>query len=235
VHGGIQHKLKIDIKYIDSEDINAKNAEKILTQVDAILVPGGFGIRGIEGMIATVEYARKNHIPYLGICLGMQVAVIEYARNVLKLNGANSTEFDTKTNHPVIGLIHEWIDSEGAVEKRNENSDLGGTMRLGSQECYLSNNSLTSSLYGKKVILERHRHRYEVNNNYVEQIESAGLSIVGKSRDKNLVEVVELSEHPWYVGCQFHPEFTSNPRDGHPLFSGFIEAANDHKLNRERL
>ena len=235
VHGGIQHKLKIDIKYIDSEDINAKNAEKILTQVDAILVPGGFGIRGIEGMIATVEYARKNHIPYLGICLGMQVAVIEYARNVLKLNGANSTEFDAKTNHPVIGLIHEWIDSEGAVEKRNENSDLGGTMRLGSQECYLSNNSLTSSLYGKKVILERHRHRYEVNNNYLEQIESAGLSIVGKSRDKNLVEVVELSEHPWYVGCQFHPEFTSNPRDGHPLFSGFIEAANDHKLSRERL
>ena len=235
VHGGIQHKLKIDIKYIDSEDINAKNAEKILTQVDAILVPGGFGIRGIEGMIATVEYARKNHIPYLGICLGMQVAVIEYARNVLKLNGANSTEFDTKTNHPVIGLIHEWIDSEGAVEKRNENSDLGGTMRLGSQECYLSNNSLTSSLYGKKVILERHRHRYEVNNNYLEQIESAGLSIVGKSRDKNLVEVVELSEHPWYVGCQFHPEFTSNPRDGHPLFSGFIEAANYHKLTRKRL
>ena len=235
VHGGIQHKLKIDIKYIDSEDINAKNAEKILTQVDAILVPGGFGIRGIEGMIATVEYARKNLIPYLGICLGMQVAVIEYARNVLKLTGANSTEFDTNTKHPVIGLIHEWIDSEGAVEKRNENSDLGGTMRLGSQECYLSNNSLTSSLYGKKVILERHRHRYEVNNNYLEQIESAGLSIVGKSRDKNLVEVVELSEHPWYVGCQFHPEFTSNPRDGHPLFSGFIEAANNHKLTRKRL
>ena len=235
VHGGIQHKLKIDIKYIDSEDINAKNAEKILTQVDAILVPGGFGIRGIEGMIASVEYARKNHIPYLGICLGMQVAVIEYARNVLKLTGANSTEFDTNTKHPVIGLIHEWIDSEGAVEKRNENSDLGGTMRLGSQECYLSNNSLTSSLYGKKVILERHRHRYEVNNNYLEQIESAGLSVVGKSRDKNLVEVVELSEHPWYVGCQFHPEFTSNPRDGHPLFSGFIEAANYHKLTRKRL
>ena len=203
--------------------------------MDAVLIPGGFGLRGIEGMIIAAEYARVNKIPYLGICLGMQVAIIEYARNVLKLKGANSSEFDINTSHPVIGLIHEWIDSEGIIEKRDENSDLGGTMRLGSQECLLSSNSITSSLYGKKVIKERHRHRYEVNNNYLERIESAGLNIVGKSKDKNLVEVVELDEHPWYVGCQFHPEFTSNPRDGHPLFKGFIQAANDHKLTREDL
>ena len=235
VHGGIQHELKTNIKYLDSENINLKNVKQRLDEMDAVLIPGGFGLRGIEGMIIAAEYARVNKIPYLGICLGMQVAIIEYARNVLKLKGANSSEFDINTSHPVIGLIHEWIDSEGIIEKRDENSDLGGTMRLGSQECLLSSNSITSSLYGKKVIKERHRHRYEVNNNYLERIESAGLNIVGKSKDKNLVEVVELDEHPWYVGCQFHPEFTSNPRDGHPLFKGFIQAANDHKLTREDL
>ena len=162
----------------------------------------------------------------------MQVAVIEYARNVLKLSGAHSSEFDNKTSHPVIGLISEWMDSKGEIEKRDENSDLGGTMRLGSQECLLSGNSLTSSLYGKNVIQERHRHRYEVNNNYLDQMESAGLNIVGKSRDKNLVEVVEINEHPWFIGCQFHPEFTSNPIDGHPLFKGFIDAANKQKQSR---
>ena len=232
VHGGIQHELKININYLDSEIIEPNNVNKVLNGVDAILVPGGFGHRGIEGMITTAEYARENKIPYLGICLGMQVAVIEFARNVLKLKDANSSEFDNKTNHPVIGLIHEWMDSDGEIEKRDENSDLGGTMRLGSQECLLSGNSLTSSLYGQSSIHERHRHRYEVNNHYVEQIESAGLNIAGKSKDKNLVEVIEINEHPWFVGCQFHPEFTSNPRDGHPLFKGFIEAANNQKQNR---
>jgi CTP synthase len=232
IHGGIQHELKTNIKYVDSESIEEANAERLLNQVDAILVPGGFGLRGIEGMIVAAEYARKNLVPYLGICLGMQVAVIEYARNVLNLKKANSSEFDNLTNHPVIGLIHEWIDSEGVIEKRDKNSDLGGTMRLGSQECFLSKNSLTSSLYGKQLIRERHRHRYEVNNNYLEQIESSGLRIVGKSKDKNLVEVVEIENHPWFVGCQFHPEFTSNPREGHPLFKGFIAAANAHRLTR---
>jgi CTP synthase len=232
VHGGIQHELKININYLDSETIEPNNVNKVLNGVDAILVPGGFGHRGIEGMITTAEYARENKIPYLGICLGMQVAVIEFARNVLKLKDANSSEFDSNTNHPVIGLIHEWMDSDGEIEKRNESSDLGGTMRLGSQECLLSGNSLTSSLYGQNTIFERHRHRYEVNNYYVEQIESAGLNIAGKSKDKNLVEVIEINEHPWFVGCQFHPEFTSNPRDGHPLFNGFVEAANNQKQNR---
>ena len=232
IHGGIQHELKTNIKYVDSESIEEANAERLLDQVDAILVPGGFGLRGIEGMIVAAEYARKNLVPYLGICLGMQVAVIEYARNVLNLKKANSSEFDNLTKHPVIGLIHEWIDSEGVIEKRDKNSDLGGTMRLGAQECFLSKNSLTSSLYGKQLIRERHRHRYEVNNNYLEQIESSGLRIVGKSKDKNLVEVVEIENHPWFVGCQFHPEFTSNPREGHPLFKGFIAAANAHRLTR---
>ena len=230
IHGGIQHELKTNIKYVDSESIEEANAERLLGQVDAILVPGGFGLRGIEGMIVAAEYARKNLIPYLGICLGMQVAVIEYARNVLNLKKANSSEFDNLTKYPVIGLIHEWIDSEGVIEKRDKNSDLGGSMRLGSQECFLSKNSLTRSLYGKQLIRERHRHRYEVNNNYLDQIESSGLRIVGKSKDKNLVEVVEIENHPWFVGCQFHPEFTSNPREGHPLFKGFIAAANAHRL-----
>ena len=232
VHGGIQHELKINIKYVDSENIDTENAEQELSNVDAILIPGGFGVRGIEGMIIAAEYARRKHIPYLGICLGMQVAVIEYARNVLKLKKANSSEFDSGTRHPVVGLIHEWIDAGGAIKKRDKNSNLGGTMRLGAQECLLSGNSLTCSLYGKQVIKERHRHRYEVNNNYLKQIESAGLTIAGKSKDKNLVEVVEIEDHPWYVGCQFHPEFTSNPREGHPLFKGFIEAANEYKLKR---
>ena len=232
VHGGIQHELKININYLDSENIKPNNVNTILKGVDAILVPGGFGHRGIEGMIIAAEYARENMIPYLGICLGMQVAIIEFARNVLNLKEANSSEFDKETSHPVVGLINEWMDSDGFIEKRDENSDLGGTMRLGSQECLLSGNSITSSLYGESSIQERHRHRYEVNNHYVEEIESAGLNIVGKSKDKNLVEVIEMSEHPWFIGCQFHPEFTSNPRDGHPLFKGFIDAANNQKQNR---
>jgi len=228
-HGGLKNSLKVDIRYVDSELINARNAKSLLKGSHAILVPGGFGERGIEGMIAAVKYARINKIPYLGICLGLQIAVIEYARNVVGLKGANSTEFDRETKHPVIGLISEWMDYEGAIEKRDENSDLGGTMRLGAQECLLDKDSLSRSLYNKAKILERHRHRYEVNNNYLDMLISSGMKVAGRSKDRSLVEVVELNKHPWFVGCQFHPEFTSNPRAGHPLFSGFIKAAKKYK------
>ena len=227
VHGGIQQELKVQIKYVDSELLESSDVKEILENSDAILVPGGFGERGIEGMIAAARYARENKIPYLGICLGMQVAVIEYARNVLGLKDAHSSEFSKESHNPVIGLIHEWIDSNGKLEKRDEDSELGGTMRLGGQQCLLSKGSLTENLYGSKKIYERHRHRYEVNNNYVEQLISSGMNVAGRSEDKNLVEVVELKDHPWFIGCQFHPEFTSNPREGHPLFKGFIKAAKD--------
>jgi len=226
-HGGLQHKLKILINYVDSEALTREDIFDKLGDSDAILVPGGFGERGIEGMIFAVQYARENKIPYLGICLGLQIAVIEFARNVLGLKSANSTEFDKDSADPVIGLIHEWIGSDGGLETRDENSDLGGTMRLGSQDCLLSASSITKTLYSKGVIRERHRHRYEVNNHYVENLEASGLNVVGRSKHKNLVEVIEIKEHPWFVACQFHPEFTSNPREGHPLFSGFIEAAKD--------
>ena len=227
VHGGIQQELKVEIKYVDSELLESSDVKEILENSDAILVPGGFGERGIEGMIAAARYARENKIPYLGICLGMQVAVIEYARNVLGLKDAHSSEFNKESHNPVIGLIHEWIDSNGKLEKRDEDSELGGTMRLGGQQCLLSKGSLTENLYGSKKIYERHRHRYEVNNNYVEQLISSGMDVAGRSEDNNLVEVVELKDHPWFIGCQFHPEFTSNPREGHPLFKGFIKAAKD--------
>ena len=227
VHGGIQQELKVEIKYVDSELLESSDVKEILENSDAILVPGGFGERGIEGMIAAARYARENKIPYLGICLGMQVAVIEYARNVLGLKDAHSSEFSKESHNPVIGLIHEWIDSNGKLEKRDEDSELGGTMRLGGQQCLLSKGSLTENLYGSKKIYERHRHRYEVNNNYVEQLISSGMDVAGRSEDNNLVEVVELKDHPWFIGCQFHPEFTSNPREGHPLFKGFIKAAKD--------
>ena len=227
VHGGIQQELKVEIKYVDSELLESSDVKEILENSDAILVPGGFGERGIEGMIAAARYARENKIPYLGICLGMQVAVIEYARNVLGLKDAHSSEFNKESHNPVIGLIHEWIDSNGKLEKRDEDSELGGTMRLGGQQCLLSKGSLTENLYGSKKIYERHRHRYEVINNYVEQLISSGMDVAGRSEDKNLVEVVELKDHPWFIGCQFHPEFTSNPREGHPLFKGFIKAAKD--------
>ena len=229
VHGGIQQELKVEIKYVDSELLESSDVKEILENSDAILVPGGFGERGIEGMIAAARYARENKIPYLGICLGMQVAVIEYARNVLGLKDAHSSEFNKESHNPVIGLIHEWIDSNGKLEKRDEDSELGGTMRLGGQQCLLSKGSLTENLYGSKKIYERHRHRYEVNNNYVEQLISSGMDVAGRSEDNNLVEVVELKDHPWFIGCQFHPEFTSNPREGHPLFKGFIKAAKDHQ------
>ena len=236
VHGGIQQDLKVEINYIDSELLESSNVQEALKDSDAILVPGGFGERGIEGMIAAVKYAREAKIPYLGICLGMQVAVIEFCRNILGLKDAHSSEFNKKSRNPVIGLISEWIDSTGKVEQRNEDSDLGGTMRLGVQQCLLSKGSLTKNLYGIDKIYERHRHRYEVNNNYVEQLISSGMEVAGRSEDKNLVEVVEVKDHPWFIGCQFHPEFTSNPREGHPLFKGFIEAAKnlqDYKRRKE--
>ena len=181
-------------------------------------------------MIAAANYARTNKIPYLGICLGMQIAVIEFSRNVLGLKGANSTEFNNKTAHPVIALISEWTDITGEIEKRDENSDLGGTMRLGAQNCLLDKKSITFSLYKEEKIKERHRHRYEVNENYLEKLQSKELKIVGRSEDKNLVEVIEMSDHPWFVGCQFHPEFTSNPIDGHPLFYGFLKAAKKFRI-----
>jgi CTP synthase len=224
-HGGLKNNLKVEINYVDSERLDSKNVHKYLKDSDAILVPGGFGERGIEGMIASVRYARIKSIPYLGICLGMQIAVIEFARNVTKLKMANSTEFDAQTKYPVVGLISEWLDDEGSLERRDSNSNLGGTMRLGAQECVLEKGSLVRSLYKQDRIKERHRHRYEVNNNFIDKLSSKGLMVVGKSKDKMLVEVIELKDHPWFVGCQFHPEFTSDPRGGHPLFSGFIKAA----------
>ncbi len=223
-HGGIHTRTRVKIKYIDSESLDAGNLDA-LNGVDAILVPGGFGIRGVEGKIAAVKYARENRIPYLGICLGMQVAVIEYARNMAHLDSANSTEFVADTQHPVIALITEWQDASGVVEQRDEQTDLGGTMRLGGQDCRLIDGTLTRELYGKETIVERHRHRYEFNNNYRDAIEKAGMTISAVSMDDELVEAIELQDHPWFVACQFHPEFTSSPRGGHPLFSGFIRAA----------
>lgn len=228
VHAGIRNHTKVNIQYIDSETIEDEGISRLKT-VDAILVPGGFGKRGVEGKIATVRYARENKIPYLGICLGMQVAVIEYARDVAGLEGAHSSEFLPKTPHPVIGLITEWMSDEGQIETRNVNSDLGGTMRLGGHQCRLQPDSLAFSLYQKDVITERHRHRYEFNNQYTEVLEKAGLKFSGKSIDGRLVEVIEIPDHPWFLACQFHPEFTSTPRRGHPLFSGFVQAALIHK------
>ncbi len=228
IHAGIHTHTKVKIQYVDSEQIE-KEGTACLENVDAILVPGGFGERGVEGKVATVKFARENKIPYLGICLGMQVAVIEYARHVAGLSKANSSEFEINTPDPVIALITEWTAADGSVEKRTDASDLGGTMRLGGQECRLQPATRVRELYGKEVIVERHRHRYEFNNNYLERLQTAGLVISGKSMDDSLVEVVELADHPWFVACQFHPEFTSTPRDGHPLFSGFITAAREHR------
>ncbi|WNO10344.1 CTP synthase [Teredinibacter sp. KSP-S5-2] len=223
-HAGIHTRTQVNINYINAEDIEEQGTG-ILADADAILVPGGFGERGLEGKLTSVRYARENKIPYLGICLGMQSAVIEFARNVAGLEDANSTEFDRKSPYPVIGLITEWTDSEGKTETRDESSDLGGTMRLGAQECHLEADSKIAQIYDKQVIVERHRHRYEVNNNYVDELRRAGLRIGGWSSDDTLVEVVEIEDHPWFVACQFHPEFTSTPRDGHPLFKSYIEAA----------
>jgi len=214
----------VKIQYIDSEDLETDGTD-CLENMDAILVPGGFGERGVEGKILPIQYARENGVPYLGICLGMQLAVSEYARHVAGLEGAHSTELDKDTPHPVIGLITEWTTAEGEVEQRDADSDLGGTMRLGGQECVLADGSKSHDLYGKASVIERHRHRYEFNNAYLDTLQNAGLAVVGRSADDSLVEMVEIPEHPWFVACQFHPEFTSTPRDGHPLFSGFISAA----------
>jgi len=224
IHAGIHTRTKVNIHYFDSEEIE-KNGPGELSEMSAILVPGGFGNRGIEGKILTVKYARENKIPYLGICLGMQVAVIEYARNKAGMSDANSTEFNSDTKYPVVGLITEWKDESGNLETRDENSNLGGTMRLGGQECKLVEKSNAREIYGQASIIERHRHRYEVNDLLINKIEKAGLKVSGRSADGNLVEMIELDDHPWFVACQFHPEFTSTPRDGHPLFESFIKAA----------
>jgi CTP synthase len=228
MHAGVHTGSRVVIHYVDSEQIERSGLD-ILADMDAILVPGGFGNRGVEGKIAAVKYARENGVPYLGICLGMQVAVIEFARNVAELEGAHSTEFNRATPHPVIALITEWLNADGKLVKRSEQSDMGGTMRLGGQQCRLQPNSLMHQLYNKDVIVERHRHRYEFNNSYLDDIVTAGMKIAGRSVDGRLVEIVEIPDHPWFVACQFHPEFTSTPRYGHPLFSGFIEAARKHR------
>jgi CTP synthase len=224
LHAGIHTGIRVNIYYIDSEDIE-KEGTRCLQGMNAILVPGGFGLRGVEGKITAVQYARENAIPYLGICLGMQLAVIEFARHVVGLEDAHSTEFRKDTSHPVIALITEWTTSEGVVEKRREGSDLGGTMRLGAQPCRLLEGTLARAVYGRALINERHRHRYELNNRYRRMLQEAGMVFSGRSLDDQLVEMIELPQHPWFLGCQFHPEFTSTPRDGHPLFQGFMRAA----------
>lgn len=230
-HAGLKKRLTVNIHYVDAQDVEVKGSQ-ILKDLDAILVPGGFGERGTEGKMLAAQYARENKVPYLGICLGMQLALIEFARNVAGLTDAHSTEFNPENPHPVVGLITEWLDAEGQVEMRTAKSDLGGTMRLGAQKCYLKPNSIAREVYGSEWIVERHRHRYEVNNNYIEQLEKAGLVFGGLSEDKKLVEMIELPDHPFYVAGQFHPEFTSTPRDGHPLFEGFVGAAGEFVKNK---
>jgi CTP synthase len=222
-HAGIRTRTRVNIQYVESETIQREGTAS-LNDVDAILVPGGFGERGIEGKILAIKFAREKKVPYLGICLGLQMAIIEYARDVVGLAGANSTELDPKAPHPVIALITEWQDQSGQTERRSAASDLGGTMRLGAQTSILKEGTLAREIYGIPEILERHRHRYEFNNRYTERLSEAGLVFSGYSRD-GLVEIIELPSHPWFFGTQFHPEFTSNPRDGHPLFTSFIAAA----------
>jgi CTP synthase len=231
VHAGIHTRSKVNIRYIDSEMIEADGVE-LLKGVDAVLVPGGFGKRGIEGKIKAIQYARETRIPYLGICLGMQLAVIEFARNVVGLAGANSTEFDPDTVHPVIALVTEWQDRDGRIERRDEKSDLGGTMRLGVQAATLEQGSLSRKIYGSDTISERHRHRYEVNNQYIQRLKDKGLRISGLTQREQLCEMVELPGNAWFVGCQFHPEFTSTPRAGHPLFTAFVEAALQYQAGK---
>jgi len=231
IHTSIHTRTKVNVHYVDSETIE-QAGPACIADMDAILVPGGFGERGVEGMVKAAQYARENQIPYLGICLGMQVAVIEYARNKAALAGAHSTEFDSATPHPVIGLITEWQKEDGSVELRDRDSDLGGTMRLGSYPCVVDEGSLAHQVYGQTEVVERHRHRYEFNNNYKQALEDAGLRFSGMSIDKNLVEVIEIPGHPWFVACQSHPEFKSTPRHGHPLFNGFINAAKINKAKR---
>jgi CTP synthase len=230
IHAGMHTLSKVKIHYIDSEQIEQSGIDS-LKGMDAILVPGGFGKRGVEGKIAAIRYARENKVPYLGICLGMQLAVVEYARDVAGMADAHSTEFDAATTHPVIGLITEWLDRGGQIETRSEQSDLGGTMRLGGQPCLLKDGTLAREVYGEANITERHRHRYEVNNTLLAELEAKGLVVAGRAPGTDLCEMVELPQtvHPWFVGCQFHPEFTSNPRTGHPLFIAFVQAALAHQ------
>jgi CTP synthase len=223
-HGGLRQRIKVGIRRIESEDLVGGDLTP-LEGADAILVPGGFGERGFEGKVNAIRHARENDIPYLGICYGMQAAAVEFARNVCGLEKASSTEVNPDTPHGVIGLITEWLDSSGKVEKRDEESDLGGTMRLGGQDCRLREGSLARKLYGREIVTERHRHRYEFNNRYRDVFQKHGMVLSGLSMDEMLVEIIELPTHPWFLACQFHPEFTSTPRDGHPLFTGFIEAA----------
>ncbi|MDE1957988.1 MAG: CTP synthase [Xanthomonadaceae bacterium] len=238
-HGGIKQSARINLRWVDSEQIEAEGSDVALGDVDAILVPGGFGKRGFEGKVMAARHARERGIPYFGICYGMHAAVVDFARHVAGLAGADSTENDRQTPHPVIGLVTEWTTTAGEVEHRDEASDLGGTMRLGAQECRLKAGSLARELYGQDVIRERHRHRYEFNNRYRQAFEDLGLVIAGKSMDDLLVEMIELpvARHPWFLACQFHPEFTSTPRDGHPLFAGFVRAAREYRVVRlgERL
>lgn len=232
IHAGIHTQTRVEIVYIDANLIET-HGTSLLDSMDAILIPGGFGERGVQGMVDSIQYARENKVPFLGICLGLQTAIIEYARNVVGLHHANSTEFDKTTAHPVIGLISEWAASDGSINLRDEHSDLGGTMRLGAQRCKLEPNSLATQVYGQSEIIERHRHRYEVNNSYIEALVEHGLIIAGRSADGSLVEMIELADHPWYLACQFHPEFTSTPRDGHPLFREFVLAARKHHQSKD--
>ncbi len=231
IHAGIHTRTRLNLHYIDSESIE-KDGIGCLKDMDAVLVPGGFGKRGVEGKITAIRYARESKVPYLGICLGMQLATIEFARNVAGFTGANSTEFDPDTPHPVVALITEWLDRTGRVERRSGESEMGGTMRLGAQSCPVESGTLAAKIYGPKVT-ERHRHRYEVNNTYVPALEAKGYKVSARTPSENLPEMMELPEHPWFVGCQFHPEFTSTPLDGHPLFSAFIRAAVGFRLNEQ--
>ena len=231
VHAGIHSETQVNIDFVDSERVEAEGVE-ILAGADAVLVPGGFGGRGFEGKILAAGYARRNNIPYLGICYGLHAAIIEFAREVAGLKGANSTEVDQRTPHPIIGLITEWVNEAGLTETRSLDSDLGGTMRMGEQECVLNQGSITRAVYGEARIKERHRHRFEVNPSYVAELEQAGLRIAGVSKDHSLVEVIEVVDHPWFVACQFHPEFTSTPRGGHPLFLNFVRAALAEQIAR---
>ena len=230
-HAGLQTLTEVKIEHIDAEEIE-RNGTGVLKGVDAILVPGGFGDRGVEGKITAVRYAREHNIPFLGICLGMHVAMVEFARNVCHLEGADSTEMNPSTPHPIVALITEWMNVDGSTQARDETSDKGGTMRLGAQPCHLEEGSLVRKVYGEETITERHRHRYEINNNYLDRLREGGMQVGGWSGDRSLVEIIELPGHPWFVACQFHPEFTSRPQRGHPLFTSYVEAAIDHARDR---
>ncbi len=232
-HGGLKQRTRVHLRWLDSEELESHGTSP-LQGVDAILVPGGFGSRGFEGKMMAVRHAREQRVPYFGICYGMQAAVVEYARNVVGLEGANTTENDRESAHPVIALITEWRTSTGHIETRSVEGDLGGTMRLGAQECRLKPGSRARELYGQEVIRERHRHRYEFNNQYRQRLEDAGMVFSGRSFDDLLVEIIELPDHPWFLACQFHPEFNSTPRDGHPLFVGFVRAAREYRAQQRR-